>query len=320
MGKRVSRAEMRRQRELLLLSRSEREPLPRDLQQAADRFKPTSLDDVVWSAVRPLFLAIMTTCSLRSREQFRKRCCALAGLLGWAAAEGLDMSIPALMRYEMIDRYVQSLTKRTASSRRSHLRALARDSNPAAIPPAPLKYEHVAIRPPYTEAEMAAICRVALNQPTFTQRRTLCAVVGLARGAGLDSQDFRHLARPHVEDSGADGIWVDVQGGRPRPVPVRRAWEKLVRVGLEGLKEDDLVIGTSTGRRNVAAKIIEQATILGDAPRIETNRLRTTWLADLLASDVPLTVVMAVSGLTSARTITEVLQFLDTEADSGAAR
>ncbi len=321
MSKHVSRAEMRRQRESLLVSRSEREPLPPDLQRTADQFKPMSLvDDVVWSGVRPLFLAIMATCSLRGREQFRKRCGALAGLLGWAAADGLELSVPSLMRYEVIDLYAQSLTKRTASSRRSHLRALARDANPAAIPPPPLKYEHIAIRPPYSTAEMAAIRRIALNQPTAIQRRTMCAVVGLARGAGLDSQDFRHLGRPHVEDRDSDGIWVDIQGGRPRLVPVRRAWEEVVRAGLAGLAKDDLVIGTSTTRRNIAAKIIEQATILGDAPRIETNRLRTTWLADLLTSDVPLSVVMAVSGLTSARTITEVLQLVAADAELGVAR
>ena len=80
------------------------------------------------------------------------------------------------------------------------------------------------------------------------------------------------------------------------------------------------MIGASTGRRNVAAKVVEKATILGDAPKIEASRLRTTWLADLLTSDVPLSVVMAVSGLSSARTITEVLQHLDAEVDPEVAR
>ena len=66
--------------------------------------------------------------------------------------------------------------------------------------------------------------------------------------------------------------------------------------------------------------VIEKATILANAPRIGTSRLRTTWLADLLTADVPFTVVMAVSGLSSARTITEILNHLDTQADPGVAR
>jgi integrase len=212
------------------------------------------------------------------------------------------------------------LSSRSAASRRSHLRSLARDANPGGVPAAPVTYEHVPVKMPYSVAEMAAIRRIALNQPTPAQQRSMCAVVGLARGAGLDSQDFRHLGRSQVDDRDTDGIWVDVQGPRPRLVPVRRQWEDLVRIGLDGLGQGDLVIGTSTSRRNIAAKVIEKATILANAPKIEASRLRTTWLADLLTTDVPFTVVMAVSGLSSARTITEILNHLDTQADPGVAR
>lgn len=320
MAKRVSAAEIRRQRESLLKSRSEREPLPADLQRRAERFEPASLDDVTWATVRPMFLAVIASTEVRGSDAFTKRCIALAAFLGWADREGLESSIPTLMRFEVIDTYVRSLSSRNAGSRRSHLRSLARDANPVGVPVSAASYEHVPLKTPYSIAEMAAIRRIALNQPTPAQQRSMCAVVGLARGAGLDSQDFRHLGRSCVDDRDTDGIWVDVQGARPRLVPVRRQWEGLVRSGLEGLGPDSLVIGTSTTRRNIAAKVIEKATILGNAPKIEASRLRTTWLADLLTDNVPLSVVMAVSGLTSARTITEIVHYLDTGADPAVAR
>lgn len=320
MTKRVSRAQMRRERESLLASRSERDPLPADLQRRAEQFVPVSAEDSVWLVARPLFLAVMTSTSVRGADAFAKRCTALAAFLCWGVGEGIELTIPTVMRFEVIDTYCRSLSTCNASTRRSHLRSLARDANPAGVPPPTIHYEHTSIKAPYKAAEMWAIRRVALNQPTAAQRRALCAVVGLARGAGLDSQDFRHLRRPHVDDQRDEGIWVGVQPPRARLVPVRRDWEDLVRIGLEGLGTKDLIIGTSTSRRNIAAKIVEKATILGDAPKIEAGRLRTTWLADLLASEVPLSVVMAVSGLSSARTITEVLEHLDTEVDPGVAR
>lgn len=320
MAKHVSRAEIRRQREGLLASRSERVPLPAELQRRVESFQPTSLDDVAWVEVRPLFLAVMACSSTRGAEAFAKRCSALAAFLAWGAGEGLELAIPSMMRVEVIDEYVRTLSTSTAASRRSHLRSLAGDSNPAGVPARPLRYEHNPVRPPYTDAEMAAIRRIALNQPTDSQRRSTCAVIGLGRGAGIDSQDFRHLRVAAVEDQGEQGIWVVVGAPRARLVPLRREWEDLVRAGIESRASNELVIGTSTTRRNIAAKVIEKATILGSGPKIEPGRLRTTWLADLLTAEVPLSVVMAVSGLRSARTIVEVLGHLDEGADLGSAR
>lgn len=318
MAKHLSRAAVRRQRETLLDSRVHRDPLPAELAARAERFVPVSLEETDWLVVRPLFLAVVATCPTRGVDAFSKRCVALAGFLVWCALEGHDLTILSAMRFELIEAYI-SVTGRSASCR-SHLRSLARSANPAGVPPAPATMPHDPVRAPYTAVEMAAIERLALTQPTAVQRRALCAVVGLGRGAGLDSQDFRNLFESHVVDRGDDGIWVEVQAPRPRLVPVRRAYEPLVRAGLDGLSASQLVIGLSSTRRNIAGKVVERSTILGNAPRIEAGRLRTTWLADLLTSDVPLVVVMAVSGLTSARTLTEIVAHLDGDTNRGVAR
>ena len=216
----------------------EREPLPADLQRRAETFEPVSLDEAAWSTVRPLFLAVIASTSVRGADAFSKRCIALAAFLAWAAAEGLELSVPTVMRFEVIDTYTRSLSSRNAGSRRSHLRSLTRDANPGGVPPPGFSYEHNTVKPPYSDEEMAAIRRVGLTQPTPAQRRSVCAVVGLARGAGLDSQDFRHLGSRHVDDQDDDGIWVDVQGSRQRLVPVRKNWEDLVRAGLKASDQE----------------------------------------------------------------------------------
>lgn len=320
MAKRMSRAEIRRQRQALVDSRSERPALPAVLASRAESFQPTSIDDDTWHRVRPVFLAIIAQSSTRGPEAFSKRCIALAAYLAWADSESIELSVPTLMRYEQIDEFSRTLTSASAATRRSHLRSLATDSNPSGVPPRGVTYSHNPVREPYTAQEMAAIRRLAVNQPTPTSKRTMCAVVGLGRGAGLDSQDLRYLTRSDIEDRGADGIWVDVPGPRPRLVPVRRDWEDLVQIGIDRIKPADLVIGNTPSRRNVASKVFEKAVVLGSAPPLDASRLRTTWLADLLISEVPFTVVMAVSGLKSARTLIEILDHLGLTPERTSAR
>ncbi len=320
MAKKVSRAEARRLRAELLDRRERGSALPAALRLRAEQFEPRTIDSEEWARVRPLFLAIIEQTDVRGADAFSKRCIALAAYLAWASREGLDLTVESVMRPEPIDEHVRAMGGRHPATRRSHLRSLARAVNPTGMPPGAITYPRSKVRPPYTDKEMAAIERIARTQPTVAQRRGMCAVVGLGRGAGLDSCDLRYLHAGDIEDRGEDGIWVQVPGPRPRLVPVRRRCEELVRIGLDGIRADGLVIGQVQDRRNVASKIIETASIMGSAPPIEASRLRTTWLADLLTSNVPLPVVMAVSGLTTAHSIIDVLNHLDVVPDASSAQ
>lgn len=159
---------------------------------------------------------------------------------------------------------------------------------------------------------------MAVTQPTAAQRRKLSLCVGLGAGAGLDSPDLRHLRRRDLDDDPKRGITIRVHGRRPRTVTVLRDYEALVRQGLDGLSPDQLVLGVDETRRTIAARAISDATLLGDCPRIEQSRLRSTWLAHLLARRVPLTVVMRAAGLTSGRTLADLLPYLPDATDPAA--
>ena len=91
---------------------------------------------------------------------------------------------------------------------------------------------------------------------------------------------------------------------------VRIEFEDLVRIGIDGLSPDDLVIGTSVSRRNVVGNLVARAE-LGSVDHLDASRLRSTWLTWLLTRPVPLATIMAASGLQSARTLTELLDHLD---------
>ena len=205
---------------------------------------------------------------------------------------------------------VDEVEPRTLNDYRSRLRQIAAASNPGHLNPTTGLVEgYRKVRPGYSRSEEAAIRRVALRQRSTLKRRQLCTIVGLCAGAGLDANDLRYVERAHVDDRGEDGIWVTVVGLRPRLVVVRREYEDIVRAALEDVKDDQRLLGLKETRKNRVGDIT--LTIQNfDAPPIDAARLRTTWLAWLVQRPVPLAVIMQASGLQSARTLSDVLDYV----------
>ena len=138
----------------------------------------------------------------------------------------------------------------------------------------------------------------------------MCAIVGLGLGAGLDSTDLKPLRGRDVVDHGDDGIEITVTGRRPRTVRVEDDYCELVREGVTGLRPGSLVIGQKHDRNNVAARVVDQALIRGDAPHIEQTRLRATWLARKISQPVPLLALLKEAGLQSVQTLVDIARFL----------
>ena len=170
-------------------------------------------------------------------------------------------------------------------------------------------FNRAVIKDPYTRREVADLERSALNQPTPTMKRQLCAMLGLGLGAGLASEDLRELRAGHVVID-ADGLmWIDVPGKRPRRVPVRDRYVRFVEAGVVGLKADDLVLGRKVGRSNITGNIVANAAIGTTNVVPDQARLRATWLLALMTTPVPLADVLTAAGMTTARTIADLLRF-----------
>ncbi|MFM2183251.1 MAG: hypothetical protein RJB61_1545, partial [Actinomycetota bacterium] len=203
----------------------------------------------------------------------------------------------------------------TRNDYRSRLRNLAKKVNPGIDSPVIASAGHQAVRPGYTAPEEAAIKRVTLRQRIPEVRRRSCIAVGLAAGGGLDAIDIRHQLAEGIIDRGDDGILVHVGGPRPRTVVIRREYEELVRAGMTGLRQKELVLRNhGKGSTNPVGLALDRMEINGECPNIEVARLRSTWLTWLLHQPVPLRIVMQVAGLKSARTLGDLLPFLASEA------
>ena len=241
-SKKMSAAEAKRQMraEAERLESMQRPALPLD--EARERvlaaYVPRSMSPERWERASPMIREIMRRGHIKGRETFPQALSELTLFVDWALDDGLDATIPGLMRHDLIERWVARADSGSATwgNRRSRLRNLASHVNPGLHAPRRAEpFSRAAVQSPYTLREMADLERLALNQPSKATRRNLCAMVSLGAGAGLGSTDLRRLARMHLSKDDGGPWWVDVPGDRARRVPVRTRYAHLVEEAVRGL-------------------------------------------------------------------------------------
>jgi len=318
----VSAAAVRRERDELLRQHRTFTPLPQDCEKYLEGFRPDGVDDLMWAVAGPIVDEVMRRSQLGSREVFVRACSVVAGFFVWRVTTGQSLSLAdALMPVE-VDRWAAAHPEWSAqmtNTYRSRLRTVAQTVNVLwPVPPAGASAGHIEPRAPYSSDEITQICRIAVGQRSDTHRRQVCAIVGLCAGAGLASEDLRALRRRDIDDRG-DVMFVRVPGRRSRTTVVLAEFEDLVRAGIDGLHPDDLVIKERQTRSNVTGQILDRIERGATDPKIDTYRLRNTWLVTQLGRSVPLNVLLAASGLQGARTLADLISYVDTVDPSTAA-
>lgn len=325
--KRINKSAMRRAAQAADATiTAEPEPLPADLAAYLASFAPQKTPATDLPAVRPAVVAVMRRAThLRGRATFVKHVVDVTALATWAHGKGRDLTWTALMCHAVINDFARAThpdcTPTTVAQRAARLRNLASKLNPGPASPPQIEVSaYAAVRPPYTDAEMAHILRITATQPSPIVGRKLAAIVGLARGAGATAKDLRVVRARDIADRGDDGIDVTLRGAQTaRTVPVRRAYEQLVRTGAAGLVEGQLVVATRGGPNTVGSILDGVVDLSPNPPGVDAGRLRTTWIADLMCAPVPLHALLAAAGLRSARTISEIHTALAADPGSYAA-
>lgn len=311
----VSKAAVRRRMSALQADVNAPPELSVEFQTLIAQYHSTVIPPDVLDVLRPTIADVMARSKIEDRGRFENTLTSLSRYLAWRMSLGLSFTRADAMSFAAIDDFcsavVDAVKPSTLNDYRSRLRMVAAESNPGHLNPTTGFVEgYRRVRPGYSAIEEASIRRVALRQQSPLKRRQLCTIVGLCGGCGLDARDLRHVERAHIDDRGEDGIWVTVVGARPRVVVVRRDYEDLVRIAISGLSSHQVLLGQKQTRKNRVGDIT--LTVQNyDAPAIEAARLRTTWLAWLLTRPVPLAVVMQASGLSSARTLSDVIDHLE---------
>jgi len=258
--------------------------------------------------------------STRSPSNAAKYLSHLSDFAAWAHAQGVPLALVALLDPDVIERYIAvgmpGARDSTRATRRATLRRIARrGASPQQDLPLPIAYRRV--RPPYSPEEVHGLLALASAQPTPSRRRTLRAILHLGLGCGIASRDLAWVRGQDIEQLPDGSVSVTVSGGtRPRTAVSLHAHEtallEIARFASGGL----LIGGSTRGRRNVTRGPLERVVGGEDLPRLETARLRSTWLLTHLRARTPLPALMLAAGLTTVRPLEDLLHHCPVDAEA----
>lgn len=297
--------------------RALKEPAPllaQEYESVLRDFRPRKVDLERWDAGTGEFVRdVMRRSHVRGAKVFRQLLSELSLFVDWAQGQGIELSMESMLRHDLIERWSHGHedagTSSTWSNRRSRLRNLASHVMASAdAPPRPQSFTRVAVKAPYTLRESAALERLVRNQPGAAVRRQLSAMVALGLGAGLGPADLRDLTVDCLVQE-ADGWWVAVRGERPRRVPVRDRYVGLLVAGVAGLESGQLVLGRKVDRVNVTGSIVYSSSLGTTSVYPDQARLRSTWLLTVITAPIPFAEVMALAGLSTARSLVDLVPF-----------
>ena len=246
------------------------------------------------------------------RERAKNLLWAAAKLADYGTGLGLDAEPQVLLHPSVIERFTAHAPGLSGSARRTlrtNLRFIARRAVPQLAPAdTPLPRERA--KAPYSPAEIAGYLALADAQPTPARRMRAAGLVCLGAGAGLIRSDLRAVRGSDVICR-SGGVIVVVRGGRrPRAVPVLARYHDLLLAAAQFAGGRLVTGGTDPARRNLTTPLIRSLAGGTGLPRLDTSRLRATWLADC-AQLLGLATFMHAAGITCSQRLGDLLAALE---------
>ena len=115
------------------------------------------------------------------------------------------------------------------------------------------------------------------------------------------------------------GVVVTVRGARPRAVPVLARYQARLLAAARSAGNSLICGGTDPGRRNLTNPLIIALDGGGGLPRLDTSRLRATWLAEA-ADLLGLATFMAAAGISCSQRLGDLVAGLEPAGEAEAVR
>jgi integrase len=245
------------------------------------------------------------------RERAKNLLWAAAKLADYAIGLGLETAPEMVLHPSVAERFTRTAPGLSAVARRTlrtNLRFLGRRVVPQLYPAdAPLPRERA--KAPYTAAEIGGYLALAAAQPSQARRMRAAGLVCLGAGAGLIRSDLRDVRGTDIACR-SGGVIVQVRGPRERTVPVLPRYHEplLAAAGFAGA---GLVCGgTDPGRRNLTTPLTSALSGGSGLARLDTSRLRATWLRDC-AELLGLATFMHAAGITCSQRLGDLIASLE---------
>jgi hypothetical protein len=280
------------------------------------RWRPSSV-----SAEAAVFArGVITRTAPEGRERAKNLLWAAGKLADYALPLGLEAVPEVLLHPSVTERFTRCAPGLSGAARRTlrtNLRFIGRRVVPHLYPgDAPLPRDRA--KQPYSPAEIAGFLALAGAQPTAERRARATGLVCLGAGAGLIRGDLRG-ARGTDVTSRSGGVVVTVRGARPRAVPVLAGYHGPLLAAARFAGDGTICGGRDPGRRNLTNRLVASLDGGGGLPRLDTSRLRATWLRDC-GDLLGLATFMAAAGISCSQWLGDLVAGLEPGGEEQAVR
>jgi integrase len=280
------------------------------------RWRPSSVSPQAAAFAREVVAAVAP----QGRERAKNLLWAAGKLADYAIPLGLEPVPEVLLHPSSVERFARcapGLSDVARRTLRTNQRFIARRAVPQLYPAdVPLPRERA--KTPYTAAEIDGFLALADAQPTAERRMRAAGLVCLGAGAGLIRGDLRD-ARGSDVIARSGGLVVDVRGPRARTVPVLDRYHKRLLAAAAFAGSGLICGGTGPGRRNITNPLVAALDGGSGLPRLDTSRLRATWLRDC-ADQLGLATFMHAAGISCSQRLGDLVAGLEPAGEAEAVR
>ncbi|MCH1865296.1 hypothetical protein [Nocardioides sp. CFH 31398] len=284
-----------------------------------ERFRP-DMPAEVWSVIEAPVRTWVAECDTQGMRETRRLLGIVAQHVRWCwETAGLPLDKSVVFRHQVVAEFIgKGLPGVKPATRGSYRSTLMKVADLL------LEGAQVIYRPPhlpdsdpacpYTASEVTLLRYWAAGQATDARRVNATVLLALSLGAGLSTNEVM-LARAGDVTVDDEGVFIAVQGDRPRLVPVLAEWEETVTTIARAAWRPDLYLFRPT-RQNITANSVYNFIHRSNSKpmTISVQRLRATWLVTHLSADTPVRALMAASGITTLKGLDRFMPFVP-EAD-----
>jgi hypothetical protein len=278
------------------------------------RWRPSSVSPPAAAFARD----VITAAGPEGQERAKNLLWAAGKLADYAASLGLDLVPGVVLHPSVAERFTRcapGLSPVARRTLRTNLRFIGRRVVPQLYPAdVPLPRERA--KQPYGPAQIDGYLALADAQPTAERRMRAAGLVCLGAGAGLIRGDLREVRGTDVACR-SGGVLVTVRGARPRKVPVLARYHARLLAAAASAGTGLVCGGADPGRRNLTNPLIRALDGGTGLPRLDTSRLRATWLRDC-AELLGLATFMAAAGISCSQRLGDLLAGLEPAGEADA--
>ena len=263
---------------------------------------------------------VITEAGPAGRERAKNLLWAAGKLADYGIGLGLEPVPEVLLHPSVAERFTRCAPGLSGVARRTlrtNLRFIGRRVVPH-LYPADLPLPRERAKQPYGPAQIDGYLALADAQPARERRMRTAGLVCLGAGAGLIRGDLRDVRGTDVACR-SGGVLVSVRGARPRTVPVLSRYHSRLLAAARFAGSGLVCGGTDPGRRNLTNPLIRALDGGTGLPRLDTSRLRATWLADC-AELLGLATFMHAAGISCSQRLGDLLAGLEPAGEADAVR